>query len=178
MKLLKGSSMDNLKRTSFLASLLTLALVITGCSSSGSKNSGSTSDSMVDDNASSSPLELNGSSDDSTAGPLKTIYFAFDSSRLTSVAKETLNENAMFLKGSGSVDIQIEGHADERGGQQYNLALGERRAKAVKNYLEALGVKSSRISVISYGKEKPVAFGHDEEAWSKNRRANFVITAK
>ena len=74
--------------------------------------------------------------------------------------------------------MQIEGHADERGGIQYNLALGEKRAKAVREYLVALGVAQKRIGVVSYGKEKPVAFGHDEGAWEKNRRANFVVTAK
>ena len=168
--------MENLKRTGFFATLLTFALILTSCSSTSSKNSGSDSDSMVDDAA--SALELNGSSDESTAGPLKTVYFDFDSTALSSSTKEVLNQNAMWLKGMESVDIQIEGHADERGGQQYNLALGERRANAVKSYLEALGVKAARISVISYGKEKPVAFGHDESAWSKNRRANFVVTAK
>ncbi|MFT6630249.1 MAG: peptidoglycan-associated lipoprotein [Bacteriovoracaceae bacterium] len=170
--------MNNLKRKSFLSVLLTLAFIITGCASDSGKKSGSTSDSMMADDAATAALELNGSSDDSTAGPLKTIYFDFDSTRLSSAAKEVLNQNAMFLKGVESVDIQIEGHADERGGQQYNLALGERRAKAVKGYLEALGVTSARISVISYGKEKPNSFGHDEESWSKNRRANFVVTAK
>ncbi len=170
--------MENLKRSGFFASLLTMALIISSCSSTSENKAGSDSDSAVDDNASATSLELNGSSDASTAGPLQTVYFEFDSTTLSSETKEVLNQNAMWLKGMESVDIQIEGHADERGGQQYNLALGERRAKAVKNYLEALGVKSSRITVISYGKEKPNAFGHDESTWSKNRRANFVITAK
>ncbi|MDP7321648.1 MAG: peptidoglycan-associated lipoprotein Pal [Bacteriovoracaceae bacterium] len=166
------------KKSFFSILLLTATLIVTGCSSTAKKDSGSTSDSMVDDNASQSALELNGSSDENTAGPLKTIYFAFDSARLTETAKETLNQNAMWLKGAENVDIQIEGHCDERGGQQYNLALGESRAKTVKKYLETLGVSSDRMSIISYGKEKPVAYGHDEEAWSKNRRSNFVVTAK
>ncbi len=171
--------MRTLERKSFLSVLTVMLLVLAGCSSSGTKKGGDASDSMVDDNAMNSPLELQGTSDDSTAGPLQTVYFEFNKSRLTSAAKSTLEQNAMFLKAAGSaVDIQVEGHCDERGGQQYNLALGERRAKAVKGYLEALGVKAARISVISYGKEKPLAFGHDEESWAKNRRANFVITAK
>lgn len=170
--------MKMLTRKSFLSSLLGLSLILTGCSSTPTTDAGNVSDSMVDDNSQAQALELNGSSDDSTAGPLKTIYFEFDSSRLSSAAKSTLEQNAMFLKGAESVDIQVEGHCDERGGQQYNLALGERRAKAVKTYLEALGVAAARISVVSNGKEKPVAFGHDEESWAKNRRANFLITAK
>ncbi len=74
--------------------------------------------------------------------------------------------------------VQVEGHCDERGGVQYNLALGENRAKAVKEYLSGLGVESGRVTTISYGKERPVAFGHDEEAWGQNRRGNFVVTAK
>ncbi len=168
--------MKMLQRKCLLPLLLLLGLVATGCSSTAEKKSGS--DSMVDDAAAKEALELNGSSDDSTAGPLKSIYFAYDSAALTSEAKEVLNQNAMWLKAVGSVDIQIEGHCDERGGQQYNLALGENRAKTVKAYLETLGVASSRVSIISYGKEKPVSFGHDESAWSKNRRANFVVTAK
>lgn len=168
--------MKALKNFSFMTVLLSLVLI--GCSSGAKKDSGSSSDSMVDDAADAMALELKGSSDDSTAGPLKTIYFAFDSSALSDAARSTLEENATWLKMTEAVEIQIEGHADERGGQQYNLALGERRARAVKDYLEALGVSSARISTFSYGKEKPVAYGHDEEAWSKNRRANFVITAK
>lgn len=89
-----------------------------------------------------------------------------------------MDNNAEFLKTNAQVDIQIEGHADERGGRQYNLALGERRAKAMRDYLVAKGVSSKRISTISYGNERTLAEGHDESAWSKNRRANFVITAK
>lgn len=170
--------MKNLKRKNVLSTLLVLGLVMSGCSSTPTNDAGSATDSLVDDNAKAMKLELNGSSDENTAGPLKTIYFEFDSSRLSSAAKSTLEQNAMYLKGVESVDIQVEGHCDERGGQQYNLALGERRAKAVKSYLEALGVSSSRVSVISNGKEKPVDYGHNEEAWAKNRRANFVVTAK
>lgn len=168
--------MKALKNFSLFTVLLSLLLV--GCSSGAKKKSGSSSNSMVDDAADAMALELKGSSDDNTAGPLKTIYFAFDSSALSGAARSTLEANAEWLKLTDSVEIQIEGHADERGGQQYNLALGERRARAVKDYLEALGVTSARVSTFSYGKEKPVAYGHDDEAWSKNRRANFVITAK
>lgn len=123
-------------------------------------------------------LELNGDSDSNTAGGLQTVYFDFNSSSIGSDTRSALNNNVEFLTSNPSVDVQIEGHADERGGIQYNLALGERRAKAVRDYLVARGVESKRISTISYGKERPVAEGHDESAWSKNRRANFVVTAK
>ena len=106
------------------------------------------------------------------------LLISFCSASLSSATKDKLRAAATFLKAASSVEVQVEGHCDERGGVQYNLALGERRAKAVRNYLVALGVSGSRISTISFGKERPVAFGHDESAWSQNRRGNFVITAK
>lgn len=123
-------------------------------------------------------LELNGDSDSNTAGGLQTVYFDFNESSLTSDTTETLKKNADYLKANTTVDVQVEGHCDERGGHQYNLALGERRAKAVREYLVAAGVAAKRISTISYGKERPVSEGHDDASWSKNRRANFVVTAK
>ena len=123
-------------------------------------------------------LELNGDSDSNKAGGLQTVFFGFDSSTLDSSGKDTMKANADFLKANATVDVQVEGHCDERGGRQYNLALGERRAKAVRDTLVALGVESKRISTISYGNERTIAEGHDESAWSKNRRANFVVTAK
>ncbi|RPJ72183.1 MAG: peptidoglycan-associated lipoprotein, partial [Alphaproteobacteria bacterium] len=92
--------------------------------------------------------------------------------------KDALNNNAQFLKTNPAVKVQVEGHCDERGGVQFNLALGEKRAKSVREYLTAQGVEAGRLSIISLGKEKPVSFGHDEESWSKNRRANFAVTSK
>ena len=163
------------------SSLLALSLALVGCASKKPMNNPDTFtevDSTVSAENVTSALELKGSSDNGSAGGLSTVYFEFNSFSLDDGAKDSLNSNADFLKSNATVDIQIEGHCDERGGIQYNLALGERRAKSVKEYLVALGVESSRISIISYGKEKPVAFGHDESAWNKNRRANFVITAK
>ena len=158
--------------------LVMFSLTLAGCASDAKKDDGSASESVVDDSSAANPLDLNGTSDDNTAGGLSTVYFDFDSSRLTSAARNSLERNAEFMKNNQNVDIQVEGHADERGGEQYNLALGERRARAVKDYLSALGVDGNRISVISFGKTTPKAFGHDEQAWSQNRRANFVITAK
>jgi peptidoglycan-associated lipoprotein len=108
--------------------------------------------------------------------PLEKVYFDFDSYVLSSAARDTLNKNAEYLlKKSVSVKIQIEGHCDERGADEYNLALGEKRAKAALNYLVTLGVPAARLSFISYGKEKPADPGHDEAAWSKNRRDEFAI---
>lgn len=164
-------------RSLLLTVLLGLSLSLVGCSSKKAAED-TTGDSVVSDSAADMPLELNGSSDEGTAGGLQTVYFDFDSSRLSESARMTLEQNAQWLKLSDRVDIQIEGHADERGGIQYNLALGERRARSVKDYLVALGVDANRITIVSYGKEKPIAFGHSEADWSRNRRANFVITAK
>jgi peptidoglycan-associated lipoprotein len=163
--------------TRALFSTLLVAFLAVGCSSKKPKNAQDGA-SGSDGANSGLTLELNGDSDSSTAGGLKTVYFDFNSSALGSNTKSTLKSNADFLKANRSVDIQVEGHCDERGGRQYNLALGERRAKAVRDYLVAMGVESKRISTISYGNERPVAEGHDESAWSKNRRANFVVTAK
>lgn len=123
-------------------------------------------------------LEANGDSDSNKAGALKSVYFEFNSAGLSSETKDILNNNAQFLKTNGKIKIQVEGHCDERGGVQFNLALGEKRAKGVRDYLSAQGVEASRITTISFGKERPIAFGHDEAAWGQNRRANFLIISK
>ncbi len=106
---------------------------------------------------------------------LKDIRFAYDEYALTSEAKEKLSRNAEVLTGNMWVDVLIEGHCDERGTVEYNLALGEKRALAAKRYLVSYGIDPSRISVISYGKERPLDPRHNEEAWAKNRRAHFVV---
>lgn len=107
----------------------------------------------------------------------ETVYFAFDDYTLNMDAQNRLNGMAEHLKGAQGAVVQIEGHCDERGSIEYNLALGERRAQSVKNFLVQLGVDAARLSTISYGEEKPVdADGHDEAAWSKNRRAEFTVT--
>lgn len=119
-----------------------------------------------------------GDSDHGQAMGLVTVNFGYDSFLLDSSAKNQLNANAAILKDKASVNIQVEGHCDERGGIQYNLALGEKRARAVKSYLVDKGISSSRIEVISFGKERPIDPASNEEAWAKNRRANFVITSR
>lgn len=110
--------------------------------------------------------------------PLQPAFFAYDSSELETAAQQALNANAQLLKQYATWVITIEGHADERGTAEYNLALGERRALAARNYLIALGIAADRLRTISYGKEFPFDPLHSEAAWSKNRRAHFVITAK
>ena len=106
---------------------------------------------------------------------LEKIYFDFDSSDLIKSARESLARNAEILLKERNAKLSIEGNCDERGSAEYNLALGERRAKAAAKYLITLGVKPERLTTISYGKEKPAVQGNDEAAWSKNRRDEFVI---
>jgi peptidoglycan-associated lipoprotein len=110
------------------------------------------------------------------ASAFDTVYFDFDKSDLRQDARNTLTRNAeILLKSKQAAKIKIEGHCDERGSAEYNLALGERRAKSSMQYLITLGVQPDRLSIISYGKEKPAVQGSNEEAWAKNRRAEFVI---
>jgi len=103
------------------------------------------------------------------------IHFDFDKSFIRPDAKPILAEVAEYLKGHPDAKLRIEGHCDERGTSEYNMALGERRASAASKYLENLGIAGSRLSTISYGEERPLDPGHDEEAWTKNRRAVFVL---
>jgi peptidoglycan-associated lipoprotein len=110
--------------------------------------------------------------------PLKPVFFEYDSSELTEAGISVLNENAQTLKTNPTWTITIEGHCDERGTAEYNLALGERRAVTARAYLVSLGLSVDRLRTVSYGKEFPFDPGHDEGAFSKNRRAHFVITAK
>jgi peptidoglycan-associated lipoprotein len=104
------------------------------------------------------------------------IYFDFDKSTLTDSAKAKLDRKIAILNANPGVGVQIEGHTDERGSSEYNLALGQQRAASVKRYLTQHGIADARITIISYGEEKPAAQGHDETAYSVNRRAEFVIT--
>ena len=108
----------------------------------------------------------------------KDIHFEFDKYDIRREDEEILRENAAWLKKNPKMKIQIEGHCDERGTAEYNLALGERRANTTKKYLLSLGISSDRISTISYGEEKPLDPGHNEEAWAKNRRAHTVVLSK
>jgi peptidoglycan-associated lipoprotein len=109
---------------------------------------------------------------------LKDIHFEFDKYDIPRVDEAILKENAVLLKNNPKMKIQIEGHCDERGTVEYNLALGERRANNTKKYLVFLGIASDRISTISYGKERPLDKGHHEEAWAKNRRAHIVVLSR
>jgi peptidoglycan-associated lipoprotein len=110
--------------------------------------------------------------------PLKPLFFEYDSSEVTTEGRAVLDANAALLKKYPTWAITIEGHCDERGTAEYNLALGERRAVAARAYLVSLGLGADRLRTVSYGKEFPFDPGHDESAYAKNRRAHFVITAK
>lgn len=107
---------------------------------------------------------------------LKDVLFDFDKSDIRADARDLLKANADWIKAHPNAKIQIEGHCDERGTNEYNLALGERRANAVKKYIASLGVEADRLYTISYGEELPIDPGHTEDAWAKNRRAHFLVT--
>jgi peptidoglycan-associated lipoprotein len=110
--------------------------------------------------------------------PFTPVFFALDSADLDDAGRAVTTANAQLLRKYSTWVISVEGHCDERGTAEYNLALGERRAVAVRTYLVSLGISPDRITTVSYGKEFPFDPGHDEAAWAKNRRAHFVITSK
>ena len=110
--------------------------------------------------------------------PLKPAFFRYDSDAIDDPARKILSENAEVLKANSKWVITIEGHCDERGTAEYNLALADRRALAAKSYLVSLGIAADRLKTVSYGKEFPFDPGHDEDSWSQNRRAHFTLTAK
>ena len=110
-----------------------------------------------------------------TSGPMVPIYFAFDSSAVDAEQGSRMETNARFLLGNPNVTIRVEGNCDPRGTQEYNLALGERRANSARNYLMDLGVSGDRIRTISYGEERPLTSGDSESDYALNRRADFVL---
>jgi len=110
--------------------------------------------------------------------PLLPVFFDYDSSEITAEGRKTLEQTAELLRQYSSWTITIEGHTDERGTAEYNLALGERRAVAAQSYLVSLGIAANRLRTVSYGKEFPFEPGHNEESWYRNRRAHFVVTAR
>lgn len=110
-----------------------------------------------------------------SGGELGDIHFGFDRYDITSEAQATLTRNAEWLKANPARSVQIEGHCDERGTNEYNMALGSRRARAAYDVLRSLGIEDSRMSTVSYGEELPLDPRHNEEAWAKNRRAHFAV---
>jgi len=146
-----------------------------GSTSSGSTSSGSTSSGSTASAGSTSQPAAAVDAADLLANVGDRVLFGFDSSELTSGSQATLNRQAAFLAARPALRITIEGHCDERGTREYNLALGERRASVVRDYLVARGINAARIKTISYGKERPAAVGSNEAAWAKNRRSVTVL---
>ncbi|MDQ3347570.1 MAG: OmpA family protein [Acidobacteriota bacterium] len=110
--------------------------------------------------------------------PFQPVFYGLDQDTIDEAGQQALNGNAELMKKYATWIVTIEGHSDERGTAEYNLALGERRALAARNYLVSLGIPADRLRTVSYGKEFPFEPGHDEGSWSKNRRAHFVVTSK
>ena len=106
----------------------------------------------------------------------RTIYFEFDSAKLTSESIQILETHGSFVAGNGEVSVRLEGHADERGSREYNIALGDRRAQSVRRVLLFQGASADQVETVSYGEEEPAMQGHTEEAWSKNRRVELIYT--
>ena len=156
-----------------VAATFLLAACETASQVSGDSASTSASNTASSSSASSSAADKTPSEKLAQVGD--TVNFDFDSAELTVSARSTLNRQAAFLSLNPDLMIVIEGHADERGTREYNLALGERRATAVRDYLVAKGINSARVRTVSYGKERPVVAGSDETAWAKNRRAATVL---
>ena len=156
-----------------VAATFILAACETASQVSGDSASTSASNTASSSSASSSAADKTPAEKLAQVGD--TVNFDFDSAELTVSARSTLNRQSAFLSLNPDLMIVIEGHADERGTREYNLALGDRRATAVRDYLVAKGINSARVRTVSYGKERPAVAGSDEAAWAKNRRAATVV---
>lgn len=165
------------KFLSVLAAVALLAACETAPESSGStQSSGAASTTSSSSGSSTSAVQIQGGTqEDLVVNVGDRVFFAFDSSELSTEARASLEKQAAWMKKFGGVRVVVEGHCDERGTREYNLALGERRANAAKDYLVALGINPARVKTISYGKERPAALGHNETAWAQNRRAVTVV---
>ena len=167
----------------FLA-ICAVAFLFTACetasnvavdSASGSSSSSATAAGAGSSSSGSSTTATQMSDAEKLAQVGNTVYFGFDSSELAGEAQATLDRQAAFLNVNPTMVVIIEGHADERGTREYNLALGDRRAVAVRDYLLAKGLNVARVRTVSYGKERPAVSGSNEESWEKNRRAATVL---
>ena len=166
--------MEMLKFGKFAALALAMAVAV-GCSSKGGDDSGEGS-SAIDPNAGygadSGAVDGSMSGEEAALRAITTFYFEYDSSDLKPEAMRALDVHAKDLKGNGA-RVVLEGHADERGTREYNMALGERRSKAVQRYLVLQGVSPAQLELVSYGEERPVAMGNDEQSWAQNRRVEL-----
>lgn len=166
-----------MKRLNALVLILAVSVFAVSCSSKkkAGDDIGGVEGQALDSSISSQGLNYDQQGSDSgNISGLNSINFDYDSATLSADARKTLASNAEWIRANTAATVQIEGHCDSRGSVEYNLALGERRAKAVKSYLQSLGVDSKRMTIISYGEEKPLALGDTDSDYAKNRRANFV----
>ncbi|HEB79315.1 MAG TPA: peptidoglycan-associated lipoprotein Pal [Rhodospirillales bacterium] len=164
-------------RLKFLSLIAALALV-SACESAPEDGAGSAGGGAAAGSIGQRDLSVEeGTKEDFVVNVGDRVHFELDKFNLNSAAQATLDKQAAWLHKFPTANISIEGHCDERGTREYNLALGERRANSVKDYLVALGISASRITTISYGKERPVALGSNEDAWAQNRRAVTKINA-
>jgi peptidoglycan-associated lipoprotein len=161
--------MVSLKKLRFL--MLALVLGFTACSDDEEKVA-----EPVQPTAAAQPEPTPPPAPAPVAFKAEAVFFSYDDYTLNSDTQQRLQGLAQHLSANKAAVVQVEGHCDERGSIEYNLALGERRAQSVKNYLGQLGVEANRLSTISYGEEKPAVEGHDEASWAKNRRAEFSIS--
>ena len=159
----------------FLFTACETASNVAGDSASDRSSSSATAAGTASSSASSSTTETQMSDAEKLAQVGNTVYFGFDSSELAGEAQATLDRQAAFLNVNPTMVVIIEGHADERGTREYNLALGDRRAVAVRDYLLAKGLNAARVRTVSYGKERPAVSGSNEESWAKNRRAATAL---
>ncbi|NQV47527.1 MAG: peptidoglycan-associated lipoprotein Pal [Rhodospirillaceae bacterium] len=162
-----------------ILSLLAVVALVSACSTKsdeGAATSGSGASASASTSASGSEVMVQmGTQEDLVVNVGDRVFFGFDKYNLEPDARRILERQAVWLKKYPNLSVTVEGHADERGTREYNLALGERRANSAKDYLVALGVPSGQIKTISYGKERPVALGSNEAAWSQNRRAVTTV---
>lgn len=169
LSLLSGE--DQTMKKLLLLCWIVAAVSVTGC---GSKSSESALSSDVD-TTQYNQIDADAALLEEARRMVKDVFFEFDSAELDQMAMSQLKNNAAWLVDNQSISVMIEGHCDERGTYEYNMALGERRAEVTKGFLERAGVNGARLETVSYGEEKPFDPGHNEAAWAKNRRAHFMV---
>lgn len=167
-----------LRKFSFALVSFSLVLAFAGCKSAPKTDDTDTSGGVGSTDLNAGDANTMGDSDSGKAMGMQTIYFKYDSFDIDADGKLALATNVEIMKSNPTVKIQIEGHCDQRGGIQYNIALGEKRANTVRDALKKSGISTDRVATISYGKERLIDSSMTEEAFAKNRRANFAITSK
>jgi peptidoglycan-associated lipoprotein len=167
-----------LQKNKFLAcGAFAFAVLLAGCSGSGETKSGADTTATPTNSGMSTAGAGDTGTGAGTSNGLPTdhsVYFEFDKNDISAEGQTVIGGWANYLKANATAHVRIEGNCDERGTREYNIGLGERRANAVASALEAQGVAAAQVSVVSYGKERPVAVGHDEDSWKQNRRADLV----